>query len=138
MANDENLVSLATRSKRERSEIGKLGAKATNEIKKAKKTLKEQLEIGIAIMTEKVLKNKDLTLEQKQILEQSNILIYDVLNLAINPKVKHETKLRAIDMILDRMHGKPKQEIESKNETNIKVSSKDVLDFAKDINEGLK
>jgi len=138
MANNENLVSLATRTKRERSKIGKLGAKATNEIKKYKKTLKEQLEIGIDIMTKKGLKNKDLTPEQKQVLEQSNILIYGMLNMAINPKVKHETKLRAIDMVMDRLHGKAKQEIISKNETSIKISSKDVLDFAKDINEALR
>ena len=113
MAGKDNLKPTNTRTKEEARELGKLGGIKSGEVRKAKKTLKEQLEIGIAIMTEKVLKNKDLSPEQKQILEQSNILIYDVLNLAMNPKVKHETKLRAIDMVMDRMHGKPKQEIDA-------------------------
>ena len=36
--------------------------------------------------------------------------------------------LLPIDMILDRLHGKPKQEIESKNETTIKGSLSVSLD----------
>ena len=45
LANEQNLVSLATRSKQERSEIGRKGAEATNRIKKEKKTMRQMLEM---------------------------------------------------------------------------------------------
>lgn len=52
MANEQNLVSLATRSKRERSEIGRKGAEATNRIKKQKKTMKEMLKLCLEMKNE--------------------------------------------------------------------------------------
>lgn len=44
MANDENLVSLATRTQRERKEIAKKGAKASAKAKRQRKTMKEQMQ----------------------------------------------------------------------------------------------
>ena len=41
--NDENLVSLATRSKRERIEIARKGQKASTQVKKEKKLWKDEL-----------------------------------------------------------------------------------------------
>ena len=43
MANEQNLVSLAMRSQRERKEIASKGQKASTEAKRARKTLKETL-----------------------------------------------------------------------------------------------
>jgi hypothetical protein len=43
MANEKNLVSLATRPKRERQAIGRLGAAASNKLKKERKKFKEEM-----------------------------------------------------------------------------------------------
>ena len=43
MANEQNLVSLATRPERERKEIARMGQKASTEVKKQKATMKETL-----------------------------------------------------------------------------------------------
>ena len=45
MANEQNLVSLATRTERERKEIARKGQKASTEAKKEKATMKKTLEI---------------------------------------------------------------------------------------------
>lgn len=45
MANEQNLVSLATRPERERKEIARKGQKASTEAKKEKATMKKALEM---------------------------------------------------------------------------------------------
>ena len=45
MANDENLISLATRSQAERSEIARKGQEYSTKAKKERKTMREQLEM---------------------------------------------------------------------------------------------
>lgn len=44
MANNTNLVSLATRSQHERTEIAKKGAEASNKVQKEKRTFKKAIE----------------------------------------------------------------------------------------------
>ena len=48
MANEKNLRPLNTRSQRERKEIAKMGAKASNRVQKNKKLLKEAAEVLLA------------------------------------------------------------------------------------------
>ena len=60
MANEQNLVSLATRSKQERSEIGRKGAEATNRIKKEKKTMKQMLELCLEMKDKKGVSYREL------------------------------------------------------------------------------
>lgn len=43
MANEQNLIPLGKRSQRERKEIARKGANATNELKRKRKTLREEL-----------------------------------------------------------------------------------------------
>lgn len=43
MANEKNLINLKDRTQRERKEIARKGAEATNKIKQERKTLKEEL-----------------------------------------------------------------------------------------------
>lgn len=45
MANEQNLISLATRSERERKEIARMGQKASTEAKREKATMKATLEM---------------------------------------------------------------------------------------------
>lgn len=48
MANEKNLRPLNTRSQRERKEIAKMGAKASNRVQKNKKLLREAAEVLLA------------------------------------------------------------------------------------------
>jgi hypothetical protein len=43
MANEQNLINLKNRTQRERKEIARMGAKATNKLKAERKTLREEL-----------------------------------------------------------------------------------------------
>lgn len=43
MANEQNLINLKNRTQRERKEIAKKGAEATNKLKAQRKTLREEL-----------------------------------------------------------------------------------------------
>ena len=45
MANTDNLVSLADRTQQERNEIARKGAIASNKVQKAKKTMRQELEL---------------------------------------------------------------------------------------------
>lgn len=45
MANEQNLINLATRPERERKEIARMGQKASTEAKKQKATMKKTLEM---------------------------------------------------------------------------------------------
>ena len=57
MANEKNLVSLATRTKRERQEIARKGQKASTKAKREKATMKKTLEK----MLDETYKNSGLT-----------------------------------------------------------------------------
>jgi len=115
MANIQNLTRAGKEinSTEKAQRLGKLGGIKSGEAKKAKKTLKEQFEFAIDIYTKKALNDPNITEEQKAILTDTNILILETMKTALNGKVKHETRLKANDMILDRIHGKPKQAIEN-------------------------
>ena len=53
MANEKNLSPLNTRSQRERKEIAKMGAKASNRMQKNKKLLREAAEVLLATPADK-------------------------------------------------------------------------------------
>ena len=53
MANEKNLRPLNTRSQRERKEIAKMGAKASNRVQRNKKLLREAVEVLLATSADK-------------------------------------------------------------------------------------
>lgn len=86
MANEQNLKPLNTRTQRERKEIARMGAIASNEAQKKKKTMREQAELLLS------LANKNSKIEdimnkfgiEKE--EQTNqmAMIISLLNRVIN------------------------------------------------------
>ena len=52
MANEQNLIPFSERSPRERKELGRKGAEATNRIKKEKKTMRQMLEMCLQMEDE--------------------------------------------------------------------------------------
>ena len=60
MANEQNLISLATRTQRERTEIARKGQKAAQEAKRRKKTMRELASIIAAAPVTKQSSKKSL------------------------------------------------------------------------------
>ena len=86
MANEENLVNLKDRTPRERQEISRKGAEATNRIRRQRKTMKEQAELllSLAVKNPKLRKTmSELGIEET---EQNNqmAMIIAVMNKAIS------------------------------------------------------
>ena len=107
MANEQNLVSLATRPQRERKEIASKGQKASTEAKNARKTLKETL----LLMLEEGNMQNDITLA--------------LLQKALNGDTK------AYEVIRDTVGEKPTDKIEQSGELNNTITVK----FAGDVEE---
>lgn len=88
MANEKNLINLRDRTQRERKEIARKGAKATNKIKQQRKTLKEEL---LALLeTEEY--NKKISLAMIHEAEKGNVKAFLAVRDTIeeNPKDKVE------------------------------------------------
>lgn len=101
MANEENLVNLKDRTQRERSEIARKGAEATNKLLKERKTLKEELLL---------------------LLSQNNF--QERISLALLEKATTgDTK--AYEVIRDTVGEKPVDKVETEVVSTIKV---DVVD----------
>ena len=98
MANEQNLVSLAMRSQRERKEIASKGQKASTEAKRARKTLKETL----LLMLEEGNMQNDITLA--------------LLQKALNGDTK------AYEVIRDTVGEKPTDKIEQSGDSKLDVN----------------
>lgn len=89
----ENLIPSNKRTPRERSEIARKGAEATNQIKREKKKLKELLEIALALPG----KTGDRAM--------------DITNALVNKAVRGDTK--AYEIIRDTIGEKPREQIDT-------------------------
>lgn len=94
MANEQNLIPLNKRTQRERKEIARKGAEATNKIKAERKTLKEEL---LLILSEGNTQKKIST----ALIEQAQ---------------KGNTK--AFEIIRDTIEEKPRDNIQISGEVN--------------------
>lgn len=119
MTNKQNLIPLTKRPLSEHREIASRGAKKTNEIKKAKKTLKENIEVALEYM--KANKLHELTDENmKKFLSDTDVLTFLKCEM-VNKTRDDNIRLKTIESLEDRIHGKVKQELETKNDTNITI-----------------
>ena len=100
MANEKNLVSLQKRSQRERKEIARKGAAASNAKQKARRTLREEL---LALLANGDTQNR--------------------MSLALIEKAMNgDTK--AFEVIRDSIGEKPKEQIETSGNQDINVNIK--------------
>lgn len=98
MANEQNLVPMASRTPRERQEISRKGQKASTEAKRARKTLKETL----LMMLEEGNTQNDITLA--------------LLQKALNGDTK------AYEVIRDTVGEKPTDKIEQSGDSKLDVN----------------
>lgn len=86
MANEQNLVNLKDRTQRERKEIAKKGAEATNKIKQQRKTLKEEL----LLLLEKEKYNEKISLALIQEALTGNVRAFETIRDTIGEKPTNE------------------------------------------------
>lgn len=98
MANEKNLVNLKDRSQRERREIARKGAEASNKKQKERKTLREELL---------------LLLESKNTQKKISVAI---INEAL------EGNIKAFEVIRDTIGEKPTDKIEAELNTDINIT----------------
>ena len=120
--NIQNLIPMNKRSKKEARENGKLGGIISGKVRKEKKELKEQLDMVINILTSKELNKQNLSETEKYILQNSNILVYELVKTALKGK-SNTIRLKAIQEILNRLYGMPNQKIEQKNSMGFDFSN---------------
>ena len=78
MANDSNLVSLATRSQQERTEIARKGQEASTKAKKEKKLIKDSIELllGLPIKSNKTKEQlRELGIDESEMNNQTAMVI---------------------------------------------------------------
>lgn len=136
--NKETLIPQTERTLEEQRKIAKMGGIASGKARAKKKNLKEALALALEIMTEKTLKEakeKKASPETIQMLKESGLIPYKLLEMLTSKKIKSETKLRVMQEIMDRTEGKALQKIESKNvNKNIdlsNISTDDLKNLAK-------
>jgi hypothetical protein len=140
--NPENFKNTKCRLKdlpaREKQEIASKGGKASQEVQREKRKLKESLEIALDIMTKRKLAEarKKGDKDEAELLEESGILTTEMIKIALQGE-KEDTRLKAMNDISNRIEGKPvdKQQITSHNineEIPTKESLKKLEDLLKD------
>ena len=119
MANNENLL----KGKDTQFSTGKLqasiaaqGGKKKAENAKARKLYIDQLEIVIKLGKEKTLKAAKKAGDQDiiKMIEEGGLIAFEHLAIVMDRKIKPETRLKALDMIIDRQEGKAVAKTENK------------------------
>lgn len=89
MANEQNLIPLNKRSQRERKEIARKGAEATNKLKAQRKTLREEL---LILLAEGNMQEK-ISLALLQEAKKGNTKAYEIVRDTIGEKPKENINL---------------------------------------------
>lgn len=131
MANEQNLKPLNKRPQRERKEIARMGAKASNEVQANKKALREAANILLAMPVDKETKA-----ELKQYKVSNDNCTYAMALVIAQLKNALQGDTRAFTAIRDIIGEKPKdneqEEIERDNQIIINVIPASEADIEKD------
>ena len=111
MPNEENLLKgkdTQLKSGEQAAINGKKGGLQNGVNIKKKKTYKEQLKAVIELGEERALEKakKEGNLEAVKMIEDGGLIAFEKLNIALNKKVKVETRFKALNDIVDRIEGK--------------------------------
>lgn len=124
MANNKNLIPLNKRTPRERKEISRKGAQATNELKRKRKSMREQMEMLLSLPLDKDAKAslKELGIDSTDDMNKQMALLVATYNQAMCGDTKATNIIR---------------ELVGEKVTEIKVSTS-IDDKVKQLNELLK
>ncbi len=121
----KNLKPFNSLTEEEVRKIASNGGKKSVEARRKKKNLKERFKIGLEIFSEmKAKRLKELGDDEgAEIVKEIGIEIYTLLNIVSEEK-NSQTKISAINDILDRTEGKPVQ----KNVLDANITEKELSD----------
>lgn len=130
MANQDNLIPIkkGELSNEEAKRRGSMGGKRSVEVKKEKKNIKQGLEIVLGILTDETLKeakekgSKDGSIEM---LQEGGYLSYKLAKMLTDKSVKHETELKIIQEIIDRVEGKANQFVSITDDRDVDVPARE-------------
>lgn len=100
-----NLPTLREMDKDRAREICRLGGLASQKKIREKKALREKMLDALAVCKEHRLSMKNLSAEERKLLEESDPLVLELFRISRSATYDSD-KLKAIDMILDRIEGK--------------------------------
>lgn len=137
----KNLIPLNKKTKEEQKRITTMGGVMSGQKRKAKKDLKERIKLGFEIFTE--LKAKQLEKDGKKeialITKELGFEIFTMLDIANNEDTKNETKLMAVNSLIDRVDGKPIQKsLVDANIVTKEMTDKDIELIERELNKRAK
>ena len=109
MANNENLVSLATRTQQERTEIARKGQEASTKAKKEKKLIKDSIELLLDLP----IKNSKIKQQLKELgIDESEMNNQTAMVIAIYQKAL-KGDVSAFNTLRDSVGQKPIERVET-------------------------
>ena len=111
--NVKNLIPFNQRTENEARELGKKGGLNSGKIRKEKSMLKEKLQLAIDMLTKNALKTMD-NAEEKELLKSVGIECFTLFKILLAEGTKPELKAQIIEMLWNRLEGKPRQ-VEDEN-----------------------
>lgn len=118
MANESNLIPVTQLSREDAKALSSKGGIARAKQKKEKKTLKTMILAGLEVLQEQALKN-ETDPEKIKLIKATDPILFEVLNIL--QKSTDKNKLNSAELLLDRLHGKPK-DIIAPPKINIQVN----------------
>jgi len=145
MANIENLIPLNKRSKEDAKKIQEMGAKAANEAKVKKKTMKEAFQMVLEMRPpDKITNNKGD--KHYQIVSKIKEMFPDISDVEITNRLALVYMvyrkcllgdMRAIEIFRDTAGEKPTDKTENNSTVKLKIDRKEVKDYADELRKNL-
>lgn len=102
MANEKNLIPVAKRTKKEQREIARMGGKASGEVRRRKKTMKEVAEVILSLpLKDRALDDIDALMSLEGI-KGKNITVQETMTIALIKKAM-TGNLQAIKLMSEVM-----------------------------------
>jgi hypothetical protein len=124
----KNLIPLNRKSKEEVKRIARNGGIASGIAKRKRKAAREQIINAIDILTDRKLKDKTVSKSEKEILQGTDVLVHELVKLALGSAQSENNKLTAIQDLLNRVHGTATQKVEQKSQVDFKDMNETDID----------
>lgn len=139
--NPHNLIPFSKRSEEDQKRIRDMGLKKAQEGYKRRREYAETIPMALDIIAKRAI--KDITdPEEKDIIKRCGIEVMTLLQIMLTPSSRQSDKLKAVEMVMDRIGGKPtqKQEITGADGNPLQisqVSQEEAIERAKKILENV-
>ena len=115
--NVKNLTPLSKRTKKEQREIAMKGGIASGEARRNKRDLRDKYRIMLELLANKALKKASV--EEKILIKECGYEGYRLAKIFENSKSNPKVIMKVIEMVTDRIEGKPAKQINIETEDRI-------------------